>query len=189
MPIDLLSRKKYVKRNTWEYRNKDPERANVIFLHIWKKNTYVLLWQDCWAAIVYCAINDGNAHCHYVSVYILTLSLVLPLKGESPKQFFHCLWKFLFHFAIRESAKYRGFHVCTLTWVYAIMGHFFSRALKIFSDELKIFFCGSLFCSSKLNLFSWESKLFSCVLHFFFLGQSFFSWVQNFSPWVYFFSS
>ena len=47
-------------------------RTVVIFLHI-LKITSVILWHDRCVVIVCCALNDDNAHCHCVSVYMITL--------------------------------------------------------------------------------------------------------------------
>ena len=56
------------------------------------------------------------------SVFTNSVSLALTIKNEKPRQFFYCLWKLLYHFTIKESAKSRGSHVCILPWVCAPMG-------------------------------------------------------------------
>lgn len=93
-------------------------RTVVIFLHI-LKITSVILWHDRCVVII-CWWQRPLPLC--ISVYTNSVSLAPTFKGEKPSHFFHHLWKLLYHFTVRDSAKSHGSGVCVLSWVCTLMG-------------------------------------------------------------------
>ena len=62
----VVVKEKILKRNSWEWqKQRSCNRRTVIILHIWKKITSVLLWQDH-CVTVCCTLNDDETHCHCV---------------------------------------------------------------------------------------------------------------------------